>query len=742
MGRKNALRDAIERLLPYNPRRPLEILDPLGPLKGGVAVSERPREPSAPAPIPFGMASGLAAFLGNALYYPLPIYTTAPISKYLRSGGSQLFPLVDNKYEYLIGMALAEGGSACDSGSLIDWNDNAPVVTGGAYESQVFPDAVPTVAPTATFTGLLRLCVQAKVAARRDYSADLGPIDGATHGLIHDGAYTFWLIKVGASEITAQRLAYSEASNCLVEYLLEHEFYLPEEERIRWLAWLTMDLSIDSGSPAITMAPDLSGVQDDREPLDHGWHFNRAGTEAAIVTYREGAGASVADWYWEWTQARLTFSWSGGQPEAALTIDTQDAKAGWNINTPHLLWTQGNPNGTCALLPDSLVVVGDHADQAPLYCWYDDNDQLCTLVFHVTQPVDPGSEHASDGKTCLPGSVNVSYRKIGDLGGTTGGFSVAQRGVSFTDPTGERYRSVKSTVSALGESDTQFWAAGFGGGCGNRECTYYFNGSGVANFDHPDYPECWGDGYDVRGSKLNAMKGDCRSWGATDVWCQMTSGSLYANILAEDRSNVTHGQFALIPEDDAAALFVGRSESYDASNRIRTERVYEGDGPALSGPGRLRWVNDSVWYQLQDCDGGENESFRRVTVNLKWNHMALDLYATATGHTFRYFPAGHSPVPASDTQTNDADGNYTDADIYCCINGEKIELSGNWAAAFVNPYDDERNPCQPLLDAVTAMSSFNGAAIYSQDIDTLAANHLDNETDAIAQPNRVWLGYA
>jgi hypothetical protein len=298
--------------------------------------------------------------------------------------------------------------------------------------------------PSSTYTGKLKLFIQALYGSqRKDYRAGglaqtylevstgkfTVPPEGSldppreifasvtngytTHGLVtipkeKDPSPTsnkYLLVDVGLSGVSYRAMKKKGGVNTVKGSLPAD---LESAVEAFTLASLVPDVEVvDAQGPSLT--PFLSGW----ENLFYGWHFNEAGDKAAIVmkraktisgvTFHNATPTTIVGY--EFVQYVITFNWDYKEARLGFTIEE-------TTRGDHIPYVQTNvffpdvfANNLALLVPPQGPPWDCWATlTAPLYCYYDKDDALVTVMINNTAPVDRPAEKTPNEMLEITGS--------------------------------------------------------------------------------------------------------------------------------------------------------------------------------------------------------------------------------------------------------------------------------------------------------------------------------------------------
>ena len=445
------LHPAIESLIRARIRQSLEAAIPKYAVLGGVGVAFGNDAEAIESALQWIMDSGLYAFQLATIAPPLLVYTGASMQAYIASAGTQHPDGSGN--QYLIGEAQSVNPGC------FDWPTTPPTLDANlAYES--FTENTP---PKLTqpgndpveYTGLMRLAVQSKIGSGR--SADeLVPswtMDGDKIGIVRSIDFIYYSIQTDANGCLAQRLENHPSMECVRTWLTDYKagaLVLADDDAMRLEAWLISSLTVDSTyaqTLLITVAALAPVLGDSRSPLSHGWHYSYdyiSGTwhnACSIVTWRVGPGATTSNYYWESSQAIITFTVSTLSISAAIATPHLDRQIGVYWPVDKLWYAITAAQSEMLLPPSSGTTIAEVGVDVPFYCFYTPGGlQLATISYAEVLPADATQTAQANcldcGQAFLEDAVEwsfVSYRGGGfKVGPVTSGI-IASTYIGFDE---------------------------------------------------------------------------------------------------------------------------------------------------------------------------------------------------------------------------------------------------------------------------------------------------------------------
>lgn len=251
-------------------------------------------------------------------------------------------------------------------------------------------------------------------------------------GLYSADDYQYFLIQLDAGQIRISRVELGASARALRTVMLTPEDYdlaLSDEDLRKLEAYLLADASIGQGEYTQSM-PSLDG-----EPLYYGWHFNRKGDKADIVTLSnyyqgEGPGAILKHlkaYHYRMTAAELpTYNpdvdISTANRPLNFTFDTVENATATPQQNSELVWKPDPESGLMIYHYWHGCLESYNDDiygEAPLYCFYNAADELKVLR-HKRQGLGNQNDPASIDDvynytyTCDHGEVERTYEGYDD----------------------------------------------------------------------------------------------------------------------------------------------------------------------------------------------------------------------------------------------------------------------------------------------------------------------------------------
>ena len=341
------------------------------------------------------------------------------------------------------GSGLPLGGQG--NASQVKFPDDLDVST--FYESRVYknhsnvlsggggaPDPI-------SYTGLLRLAVQAKCGAGRHFNEDLHP-DGKSnpvpltptvHGIIKHfeaGDLRYWLVGIDGDFVNIAPLKFDGPTELIRRKIADGDLSFDEQNIFE--AYILAGAKLDYAkvrSHNLNLTTELPGG-----PITHGWHFARSGDKCAVVHLAHHPTLPAS---WETKCGEITFNFDGDSPNPVLTVVDEGIVNPGNdrIFIGQVLWNQ--------YLVCGLMSPDDISTRGPIYCFYIDGGSLgsdeLTIISHdySNQTLDAPSLPSRPGITS-----NCSGDGIytGDLTGS--GVYGRDYGVGFIVSGGETYQTM------------------------------------------------------------------------------------------------------------------------------------------------------------------------------------------------------------------------------------------------------------------------------------------------------------
>lgn len=271
--------------------------------------------------------------------------------------------------------------------------------------------------PASLYSGKLRLMVQAAYGSKRndlvaeaagnEYRLNFAGVTlyhgySSSHGLYTDNAGEYWLFYLSNSGATVRPVT----GTCLADVL--PLLGASTEEKIVQEGFILATARIGAETTlTVSGAPE----SDYGSQLDYGWHFTWTGDEASAVLIHanpdwEPAPSLANTW---WLSSLWTASLTDNDPNSVLrgNFSTQEAYLKWRFSWTYaiqgsgevdfsmhesdLVWTRRTSDGlmgiedfgwSCACLPTPCN--GHDCTDAPLYCFYDENDDLSVVEYSKT----------------------------------------------------------------------------------------------------------------------------------------------------------------------------------------------------------------------------------------------------------------------------------------------------------------------------------------------------------------------
>jgi len=386
-----------------------------------------------------GLESGLILFsvqeIEGVLHvvnttFPLPVYLGEDLTAYATGSGSTLPNYSEARY-------LFWGDRDTDpEGDCLDWPTSMSLGTDNEYESEYLEEASDLESTQGHaidpcwYSGKARLAAQSKIKAGASIS-DLAPTSwgttirygracnlGPNDGIFHDGDYHYWVIRADATGCKAVKLDIPDSlTDAECERTMLQGGNLSDDDQIRMEAYLLSVLEpvADSEITVLSAAQIASVYDDDKVPLDHGWHYSRQvddKTEAAIVVCHESPLATPGDYFSRSYRYQLAFTVTSSTVNAVLT--EEEGGADW-YPRPNMDWLYindpqtGYPTWWNALADGYFTAQGT---DAAFYCFYtaDDELEVCRYTYFLDNGQQPFSNNEPNA-ACAPGLYHENVWK-------------------------------------------------------------------------------------------------------------------------------------------------------------------------------------------------------------------------------------------------------------------------------------------------------------------------------------------
>jgi hypothetical protein len=226
-----------------------------------------------------------------------------------------------------------------------------------------------------------------------------------------------------------------------------------------------------------------------RESLANGWRFNRAAPwEASIVTFRKGENATVNNYYFEATRAKLNFTFDqNGKPQAYLSFSYKDKAFVHPLILP--VFSPKTGPDYSFFTPDSVPITWADIDleEYDLFTFYDENNSekalKCEKVFENKSFVE-GAAQAE--RPCGFGTKTTKYRN--GINAVVGGFKIDEFNQTYGYASSETINTTTETNTFQYEYPQSDLTTAFSscGSCGADDLLntqypdiYYYNFPGV-----------------------------------------------------------------------------------------------------------------------------------------------------------------------------------------------------------------------------------------------------------------------